>query len=347
MANVLKREKQVAVIAALVEGTSVRSIERMTGVHRDTIIRLMARVAKAGAAYSDATLRDLDCRRLELDGAFVSRKQRRVDANDADRNVVGDQYTFVALDPRHEADSVLARGEANGRDDTRLRTRRGGPAQESGAALCRCFEPYVGAARESFGHDVDFGADRKVIRGDAIGSGAVQPAARRFDREGRGHRVPGPRPRLDLADRETAFDDQNAGAPAHQIDQAFSKRLANLRAAMDLHFTHYNFVRFHGTIRRTPAREARIVSSPMTVGGSGRHSGTTDVERLRTAIRDLHGVEATHLRTEPVHETFRGETVWDGVVEVFAVRGHPKAGLAYAWSDETDEGGGATWLSWV
>jgi len=62
-------------------------------------------------------------------------------------------------------------------------------------------------------------------------------------------------------------------------------------------------------------------------------------ERLRKAIRDLHGVEATHLRSEPVRETFQGQTVWEGVVEVFALKGHPKAGLAYAWSQEADGGG--------
>ena len=65
----------------------------------------------------------------------------------------------------------------------------------------------------------------------------------------------------------------------------------------------------------------------------------TDVDKLVQVIRDLHGVEATHVRSEPVHETFRGETVWDGVVEVFDVRGHPVATQAFAWSHETDEGG--------
>ncbi len=64
----------------------------------------------------------------------------------------------------------------------------------------------------------------------------------------------------------------------------------------------------------------------------------TEVDKLTKAIRDLHGVDATHARSESVHETFRGETVWDGVVEVFAIRGHPKAQLAYGWSHETDEG---------
>ena len=53
----------------------------------------------------------------------------------------------------------------------------------------------------------------------------------------------------------------------------------------------------------------------------------TDRERLRQAIRNLHGVESTHLRSDPVHETFQGTTVWKGVVEVFALKGHPKAGL--------------------
>ena len=50
-----------------------------------------------------------------------------------------------------------------------------------------------------------------------------------------------------------------------RLTNAFSKKVENLRAAMDLHFTHYNFVRFHRSIRCTPAMEAGVVSSPMTV----------------------------------------------------------------------------------
>jgi hypothetical protein len=65
----------------------------------------------------------------------------------------------------------------------------------------------------------------------------------------------------------------------------------------------------------------------------------TDREHLRKAIRDLRGVHSTHVRSVPVHETFQGETVWEGAVEVFALKGHRKAGLAYAWSHETDTGG--------
>ncbi len=65
----------------------------------------------------------------------------------------------------------------------------------------------------------------------------------------------------------------------------------------------------------------------------------TERERLRKTIRDLHGVESSHLRSVRVQETFEGQTVWEGVVEVFALKGHPKAGLAYAWSREMDDGG--------
>ena len=58
----------------------------------------------------------------------------------------------------------------------------------------------------------------------------------------------------------------------------------------------------------------------------------TERDRLRKTIRDLHGVEGTHLRSVRVQETFQGQTVWEGAVEVFALKGPPKAGLAYAWN---------------
>lgn len=65
----------------------------------------------------------------------------------------------------------------------------------------------------------------------------------------------------------------------------------------------------------------------------------TDLARLQRAIRDLHGLESEHVRSEPVHETFQGKTVWKGVVEVFRVYDHPQAKFACVWDHETDEGG--------
>jgi hypothetical protein len=58
---------------------------------------------------------------------------------------------------------------------------------------------------------------------------------------------------------------------------------------------------------------------------------------LEDAIRRLHGAQPTHRESVPVKETFRGETVWEGIVEVFDLVGHPKASRAYAWTNETDD----------
>lgn len=68
-------------------------------------------------------------------------------------------------------------------------------------------------------------------------------------------------------------------------------------------------------------------------------ASASDIEALRRAIRRLHGCDSSHIRSEAVHETFRGETAWDGVVEIFAVHGADGAEEAYAWSHETDAGG--------
>jgi hypothetical protein len=58
---------------------------------------------------------------------------------------------------------------------------------------------------------------------------------------------------------------------------------------------------------------------------------------MREAIRRMHGADATHVESVPVKETFRGETVWDGVVEVFDLHGHPTASRVYAWAHDTDD----------
>ena len=63
----------------------------------------------------------------------------------------------------------------------------------------------------------------------------------------------------------------------------------------------------------------------------------TYIEELRGVISRLHGVEASHVESVPVKEVFRGETVWEGNVEVFNLHGHPKAPRVYAWSHDTDD----------
>jgi hypothetical protein len=63
----------------------------------------------------------------------------------------------------------------------------------------------------------------------------------------------------------------------------------------------------------------------------------TEIEELRDVIGKLHGVAATHVESVPVKETWQGQTVWDGIVEVFDLKDHPKTHRAYAWWHFTDD----------
>jgi len=60
------------------------------------------------------------------------------------------------------------------------------------------------------------------------------------------------------------------------------------------------------------------------------------IDELQETIRKLHGVDSTHVETVPVKETFKGKTVWEGLVEVFTLHGHPKTDRIYAWMHDTD-----------
>jgi hypothetical protein len=60
------------------------------------------------------------------------------------------------------------------------------------------------------------------------------------------------------------------------------------------------------------------------------------IQELQDVIRRLHGVESEHVESVPVKETFQGQTVWDGIVEVFDLHDHPKASRVYAWGHETE-----------
>ena len=98
MANVLRTDKQIAIIGSLAEGSSIRSIERITGVHRDTIMKLGVRVGKGCTALMDAKMRNLDCKRLEMDEiwGFVGKKERHVRPGDDPQ--FGNVWTYCAID---------------------------------------------------------------------------------------------------------------------------------------------------------------------------------------------------------------------------------------------------------
>ncbi len=266
MANVLKLDKQVAVISGLVEGMSARSIERVTGVHRDTILRLMVRVAEAGAKYSRATLRNLPCQRIEVDEiwAYVAMKQRNVDYDGLVKGY-GDQYTFVALDPDTKLIPTWLVGKRNASTTHAfvwdLRNRLQNRVQISSDG----WEPYVKAIDAYFGDNVDYATIVKSYEETPSGRGRYSPP--RIVAIEKDVKIGTPDPArisTSLVERQNLSIRMECRRLT-RLTNAFSKKLENLKAAMDLHFTHYNFVRFHRTIRCTPAMQAGVVPSALTV----------------------------------------------------------------------------------
>ena len=63
----------------------------------------------------------------------------------------------------------------------------------------------------------------------------------------------------------------------------------------------------------------------------------TYIEELRDVIRRIHGADSAHVESVPVTESFGGKTIWQGVVEVFELHGHPQAKRVYAWAHDTDD----------
>src|SRR5208337_2535906 len=170
--NILKTEKQEAAIAALIEDVSIRSTERMTGIHRDTIMRLMVRVGQNCEKILDTQMRNLKCKNIEVDEiwSFVGKKQRHLTEDD-NPDTVGDQWAFVALD----ADSKLIPSYIVGRrtvDNAEafmkdLAGRLDNRVQISSDAL----KAYINAGEEAFGTDVDYGQVVKTYEAEPTGAG--------------------------------------------------------------------------------------------------------------------------------------------------------------------------------
>ena len=98
MPNILKKDKQIAIISALAEGSSMRAISRITGVHQDTICRLGVRIGQGCARLLDHKMRDLTCHFLQFDEiwGFIGKKEKHLGISDDP--TLGDVWTFCAID---------------------------------------------------------------------------------------------------------------------------------------------------------------------------------------------------------------------------------------------------------
>jgi len=269
MANVLEMQKQVAVISALAEGSGIRQIERITGVHRDTIMRLGVRVGKGCAALLDRKMRDLPCDNLQFDEVwgFIGKKERHCTVDDSPE--LGDVWTFCAID----RDTKLVPAFRVGKRDSatanafvedvagRLKNR----VQISADAL----RAYVEAIERSFGADVDFAQIVKTYtREEAAYPERLYSAPSFVVAEKKA--IIG-KPDLRLAST-SHIERLNGTTRLHmrrltRLTYAFSKKRENFAAAVALHFAYYNFVKRHNTLRCTPAMAAGVERDFWTVGG--------------------------------------------------------------------------------
>lgn len=262
MANVLPRAKQVAVINALAEGCSMRSAERMTGVNRETVGTLLARVGAGCAVLLDETMRGLPCKRLQIDElwAFVGKKQRNVRADD-DASV-GDTWTYVAID----ADTKLVPSFLVGKRDEEntsafiadVASRLAGRVQISTDGL----RTYIAAIGASFGSQgVDYAQVVKSYEGEPVGAGRYSPPKVTgieklpiYGEPLEEHVSTSYSERLNLSIRMM-------GRRYTRLTNAFSKKLEQHVASTALILAHYNFVRQHRTLRVSPAMAAGVCST--------------------------------------------------------------------------------------
>jgi len=257
--NVLSKEKQVQVISAIVEGNSIRSTERMTGVHRDTIMRLVTRVGGSCVHLLDEKMRRLPCRLIQCDEiwSFVYAKQKHLNGHH-NHLTMGDQYVFVALDAETKLVPSFLVGKRSPENAYHFMADLQGRLARRVQLTTDGFRPYLTAVEDTFGADVDYAMLVKMY-------GSPREGEERYSPDEIVNAVPiritgDPR----LQNISTSYvERQNLTIRMQlrrftRLTNAFSKKLENLKSAMALHFAHYNFVRLHSTLRVTPAMAAKI-----------------------------------------------------------------------------------------
>jgi IS1 family transposase len=269
MANKLANEKKVTVISMLAEGNSIRSIERITGVNRNTIMNLGVRVGNACKRIMDEKMRGLSCKQIQVDEiwGFVGAKRN----NAARAGAYGDVWTFIALD----ADTKLIPSFIVGKRDSYhaksfmddLASRVTMRVQISSDSL----RAYNEAVERSFGTEADYGQIVKTYSVTPLGN-AAQPAAVRYSPAEvvkTEKTIVSGMPDVDRIST-SHVEKQNHTLRMHcrrltRLTNAFSKKFENFEAAVALNFAYYNFVKTHGALKMTPAMAAGIEKSHWTV----------------------------------------------------------------------------------
>lgn len=253
------------VIGALAEGSSIRSIERITGIHRDTIMRLGVKIGQGCKRVLDAKMRNLKCEHIEVDEiwGFIGKKQRNLRPGEKGK---GDIWTYLSIDSETKLMPTFLVG-----DRTRynshvfmedLAARMGGRIQLSTDAMFA----YTAAVENAFGANVDYAQVVKelsspMVEGKRKYSQPIVTAISKTPIFGNPDLKKICTSRIERANLTLRQHCKRMS----RLTLAFSKKRENFEAAIALHLVYYNFVKFHGSIRMTPAMAAGIAESPWTI----------------------------------------------------------------------------------
>ena len=270
--NRLSTKKRAQIIAALVEGNSIRATCRMTGAAKGTVLKLLADVGKACAKYRDNIFRNLKCKRIQCDEiwSFCYSKKKNVPEKLKSQFGYGDVWTWTAIC----ADTKLVPTWMVGERDVEtgaafmddLAGRLSGRIQLTTDGL----KKYVDVVADTFKGNVDYAMLVKLYGAKGEGEG-MSPGARYSPAVCTETRVIKITGNPDPEHISTSFSERQhltmrmSMRRFTRLTNAFSKKVENLMHAVSLHFMYYNFVRIHQTLRVTPAMEAGITDHVWSV----------------------------------------------------------------------------------
>jgi len=251
--------KAELILKLLVEGVSIRSIERLSEVHRDTICRLLVLAGRRCEKLLGRLIRNVPVKDVQLDEiwGFVFKKEKA--RGEGDDPSFGDAYCFVAIERHSKLVLNFALGRRNQiTTDVFIEGLRAATSSQEFQITADGFAPYVSAIDNTLSDRCDFAQLIKVYRATPEGERRYSPAevvsVERVPCVG--HPDPA-RICTSHVERQNLTMRMQIKRLA-RLTLCFSKKWENLWAALCLHFAWYNFCRIHRTIRVTPAMEAGI-----------------------------------------------------------------------------------------